>query len=421
MAVSAEVGTFTASTGGATTTVSTGFQPTALFLISHGKTDLTESAGSMLSVGFADGTRIVTYGFGGDDAAATSNVGSYEHSSTEAAAIFANGTSLATGGRVTGVAFNATPNFVLTFNATPAAAWQFSYIIFGGADFTNTYVGTTNIPTTASTLNVTNAGFQGDTVFFIMPSYAGGSLSGIRGSFGFATTSPGSTKQWAISFGVNDGAITTNVKGKSLLTSSACVRTRTHTTDSTDLIVADFTQFTANGFDLNFTAVSGTAWPLTYLVLKGGHWDGGVTAKPTTATTQSVTGLAYAPKALGLLMTTATAVDTYTANMAMTLGIGTSASSRAYAGAYHNDTTNTVAKSAGSSTGILREINANADADLASLGANGSWNITWDDTGTAYQVAWWTVGDTLASGDTPPAAAFGDYAGQFRIIRPTSW
>jgi hypothetical protein len=285
---------------------------------------------------------------------------------------------------------------VLTWNATPSAAWEISYILIGGTDITNVFVGHDTALTTTGTKNVTGVGFQGDAFFFLHgQKTAGGTNAHAATGLGFALSS---SKQWAWSGSVYDAQTTSaNVNGMSVIRSNACLLGQVVTSNSDDF-VADFTQSTADGFDLNFSNGAASAYLFSYLVIKGGSWDGGVQAKPTGATAQTVTGMAFQPKLLACLMSSPTALATYTSEATLTFGAATGASARGYAGAFHNDAINTVAKSAGASTRILRELNYTAEADFTSFNADG-WTITWDAAGSAYQVPWFAATGPAAGGD----------------------
>ena len=410
MATQVETGNFVANTGGTTTTVTTGFQGKGLILFTHTKTTEGESAGALFSMGFADnGARVGVMAWSGDDAVATSNTGRSKYSN-RALQINSDGTPTQVC-RVASVAFNAAPNFVLTFNITPASAWEISYILIGGTDITNTFVGSTTVATSISTQNIIGVGFQPDAVFVIHALGVDATNTVARAGIGMAVSA---AKQWSWFGSVADGATTSAaVDGLSLLRNDVLISGEA---SGVNALLADFTQFTGDGFDINVSDAAPASWQMSYLCIKGGQWDAGVQAKPATATTQTF-NVAFTPKGIGFLMSSATALNTYTSECISTWGAW-DGTTEVYSGAYHNDAINIVAKSAGASTKVLREIGYTAEADGTTLAANTV--ITWDAAGTAYLVAWWAAGDN-AGGGSPPAAAFGDYAGQFRIIRPTSW
>lgn len=392
MAIQVEVGTFTVNTGSATTTVPTGFQGKALILFSHIKTGLTETANANFDFAIFDGTNGGNAGWSGKDAQSTSSVDRVSTANTGTGQFIWFLDNTVTVIDATGLVFNATPNFVITWNTTPSSAYEVSYILIGGTDITNVKFGKTNTPGAVQSSSVTGIGFKGDAIFIIHQNNTaaneGTNAQGDNG-IGFAASS---SKRWAWAGTVNDAqSSSANVKGQSYISASNVIISNHVGTIQT---VADFTSFDSDGFTLNFTT-SSFVHEYLYLVIKGGSWDAGVQAKPTSATAQTVTGMSFLPNLLGLFMCSATSLDTQTSNDISMFGAATSVSSRAYAGAYHNDAINTVAKSAGASTKILHEMNATADADFTSFNSDG-WTITWGATGTAYQVAWFTAADTNA-------------------------
>lgn len=415
MAVQVEVGTFTVDTAAANTTVTTDFQGKAVIIWNWGKTTEGESAGASFSIGFSDGTSNREISWAGDDAVATTNVGHNFSASAVNAVLTAGTPTSGTNGAITAVAFNAAPNMVVTHAGNPASAWKHGYILFGGDDITNIYVGTLTVPATTGSQSYTDAAFQPDAVFFFSGNAtATGGAAVAYQNIGFAISS---SKQWALTTRVSDAqTLSGSVNGMSKLISNGCLIGQTATNG--DDYVADFTQFTATGFDLNWSDAAASAYLVYYLAIKGGHWDAGTAAKPATATAQTASGLSYVPKLLGLLMSSATSLATYTSNAVTTFG-ATDGTNQGYGSAFHNDAINTVASSSGSSAALSHEIGATADATYSSFGSDGSWAISWSATGTAFQTAWFTVGDTAAGGDQ--STGFGDYAGEMKILRPAWW
>ena len=388
--MSVETGVCTANTGSATTTCTTAFQGKAVKLWSHVNTAEGESGGeARFAYGFSDGTHHWSVGWGGLDASATTNAHKVDDDTSPLHGISNSGTAQFV---ITGVAFNATPNMVLTFSATPGSAWKIYYELYGGADITNAFVGSNNTAILASTgtRSITAPGFQGDVVFFASSAQAGIEATSPGGiNLGMAISN---AKQWALStFLAHNASTSANVNGMSKLRNDECLIGDDGT--NADDFILSFTQWTPTGFDLSQTHASWGPLYMGFLVLKGGRWDAGVAAKPATATPQNFS-TSFTPKVLGLLMSSPAALNTYTSECTTTVGAydGTHTS---YAGAFHNDAINTVAKSAGASTKVLREINYTAEASGTALGTTST--ITWGATGMAYQVAWWAAGDNAAA------------------------
>ena len=119
--------------------------------------------------------------------------------------------------------------------------------------------------------------------------------------------------------------------------------------------------------------------------------------------------MSFTPILLAALLSSPTAVSTYTSNCVTTFG-ATDGTNQSYAGAYHSDTINTVATKGFSTSAILHEVNETASATFTSF-SSGQAVITWDNTGTAYQTAWFAAGDSPATGDVF------DFAGEFKTLR----
>lgn len=405
MALSVAAGTFTASTGGSTTTVSTAFQPLAIIMWSHLKTGTGESSGARFLWAISSGGTIDTSvsagsAWAGDDAVATTNVGR-DWRNAAAGAIVTDG-SPTTERTIRGIAFNATPNFVVTFNGTPTNAYLFYYIIFGGDSITNVYVGNANMITSSGPQSITAPGFQGDIAFFVSSNQTttGGNASSHL-SLGCLTAS----HQWATTGYVRDAQATTP-SGKSLLMNDHFIVGRT------TAFAADYSAtgaFTSTGIDLTYDDYPAATNNFALLVIKGGYYDCGVSTKPATATTQTVSGLSFVPKLLGMMLTSATANNTATSYEITTFG-ATDGTNQVYAGASHNDALNTVAISSGNTTALLRELGATAEATFSNFGSDGSAAVSWGASGTAYLTPWFAAGDT-ASG----ASKIGPFPTHIRV------
>jgi len=93
------------------------------------------------------------------------------------------------------------------------------------------------------------------------------------------------------------------------------------------------------------------------------------------------------------LLSSPTATNTYTNNEVSISG-ATDGTNQAYAGTYHNNSFNTVAKSSERSSYMSHEMNESANATFSSFGA-GSVSVAWDASGTAYETPRFAAGDTL--------------------------
>ncbi len=389
MAIRTQVGQFAASTGGTTTTVNCNFQGKAVIFFTHGKTGNAESAGAMFGIGASDGTNHREANWAGDDAVATVNAAKGNHTQFPVV-IFSNGTpTIPTGGSMSAVSFGST-SFTVTFSNTPSSAWLIDFILIGGEDITNVLVGNDTMPTATGTKNFTGVGFKGDFILMFSSSQASATdVVSPSNSIGVAVSA---SKRWSFGWTVADTATTSAaVNGQTIMRTDRVLVNQA--TGNSVNVLADFVQFTSTGFDLSFTTVPGSAFLLHYLVIKGGTWDAGISAKPTGATTQTVSGEAFTPLLLGMFCSSPTASNSNVSNATTSFGAA-DGSNQCFANAFHNDAINTVAKSSGSASACLLERDGanNPSATFTSFNPDG-WTITWGATGSARQVGWFTVGN----------------------------
>ncbi|MCI0420080.1 MAG: hypothetical protein L0312_12790 [Acidobacteria bacterium] len=359
-------------------------------------TDLASDAESMSAgnggcgMGLSDGTNHCVISWGGDHALATSNVGRVWRT-TACISILTNGNP---NEAVTATAAFSGTDIVLTWSATPAAAYELGIIALGGADMTNVAVGNDTMPTVAGNKSVTTVGFQGDFLIIIAAQRAPeGTVFNIRFSWGYAV---GAASETAMTVIVQDGqTMSANVNAMSTTSSNRTIYGHDPTNGSLEL-EAEFTQWTSNGFDLNFITAPATAYGFGFLVIKGGAWAVGTQAKPTTAIAQTVTGLSFQPKVLGLGLTKGTASNTQVSPARTCFGAATATTEEVNIQGHHSDAVSTTVEQQASSTkcaGI-----AAVFADFTSFQSDG-WTITWAQAGNAELVGWFAGGD--GSQDVP--------------------
>lgn len=418
MALSVETGQFAASTGGATTTVTTGFQFKCVILFMTGVTaNNSNGTPGSFSIGFSDGTNHRSVSWAGDSAVSTSNVGK-SWRTDGALDYLSNGNPTSTR-RVTGVAFNSTPNMVITWDGTPASAYLVGYIGLGGSDITNVIVGTHSLTTSTGAQSVTGLAFKPDFGMWIgaMMTAAGASGAGAEASccIGFAKDS---THEFSMACGVDDAqTMAANVNGVTIEHNDATLSGITLGGQTEDLL-ADFTSFNTDGYTLNVSNAPASAYQFGYLLVKGGQWDVGASARPTTATTQTVTGMSFQPSGLFLIDPACTANNTITSIAVTAVGGATSTSTETAATAMHNDSINTLAnremdnaKIITSSSGLFSK------ADFTSMNSDG-WTITWDGGAGAPQeiLGWWAcAGNASGNVTVSPTGS----SATFSITTPT--
>lgn len=394
MVASAFAGSVAANTGSATTTVSgLAFRPKVVIFTATGSTFTTWASldtGGCISRGFSDGTTHRATAWAGDTAVATSNVGR-AFSETKCIVLLNDGTP--------NVANEATcamtaDGFTLTWNTVPGGAILIGYEAFGGTDITNVAIGTATMPTTITTLD-TNVGFVGSFAMFLSGTMTTpGALTSSNMSWGWAQSS---TAECAGSISVADAqTMSANVNATSWTRSDACLIGTIGFSGLADF-VADFVTFDQGAagttFRLNFSDAPPAAYLFAYLVIKGGSWGVGVSARPTTAIAQTVSSLAFTPNIVGFGATQAVTLNTLTVEAVSSFSAAHGVSNEFAMANYHNDVINTVVNQRNSTANVaVRELSATtAVADFTSFNANG-WTITWTGAGTpAIQMMWYAA------------------------------
>lgn len=389
--MSVETGMFVANTSGATTTVATGFQYKAIILYCFGAgTTEAEQANMLYSLGISDGTNVWNNALASNDAVATTSCGE-EASITVLLRLptgLSGGVNQFASVSLNSVAFNS-GNFVATFSGTPAAAYKIGYIGFGGADITNAKVFNAAFTAGTGTKTTSTVGFQGNIAFFFSVRAASNDSSVSNCDIGIGCAVD-SGHQWCSSIDLVNGASTSGtVLARSYINNANCLVSMNPFTP----VVANlqsFTAFTSNGFTTS-ASVAAASGRYAFLVLQGGTWDCGVSAKPTTAAVQTVTGESAQPNFVGLTLVGATANATLTSGIQLSFGGAGSTTSRSYAACFGNDAINTVAKSNCKSVKCCSERTGSStwnEADFTSFNSDG-WTITWNNTGSAFLVGWW--------------------------------
>ena len=391
MALSSKSGQFAAGTADTTTEVTgLGFIPKAIIFFAVDQltagSDFVAGSGGM-AVGFTDGTNHRYSGWAGDNNVATSNTGT-SYSTSKCIGIMNDGTP--TVDNEATCAFDA-DGFTLTWNSTPGSAWLIGYWAVGGSDITNVNVGSVAMDTDLGAQSVTGPGFQ-PTIAFVMHSSAtaAGTAAGAKFGFGVAVSS---AKEAAVALNVADGATMSSTVNSECRFSSA--NTIMGLANPAIELAADFTQFTANGFDINFSDASPSAYLFSYLVIKGGQWDCGTSATPASATTQSVASMSFQPTTMGIFGSEPTAVDSNTGGAKTAIGAAVSTSTETSCVAQHTDVINTT-MSRGNENAKILSLGSTIEADFTSFNSNG-WTITWAVNPASRLTMWWAGADNAAA------------------------
>lgn len=291
--------------------------------------------------------------------------------------------------------------FTLNWSTANSSPYIIYYYAFSQDIVTDATVNSFSLTTGTGNLSVTNAGFQPD---FVMMMTAGTTVHGSNAaeltySMGVATSS---SAQWATG-GRADDAVDFSDTCSYQRTNAviAYVGSAVNCATTTEDALADFTQFTSNGFDINKSNAPSGAFDVFYLALKGPQFKVGNLTKPTTAQAQAVTGVGFRPVGLSLMSWGQAASSSLTAESNFVLGTTSGIGVEGSIGAASND--NNDASSPGMRTAtdkVVTAIEGNAETLTAetkftrfdSDGFTIDW-ITADS--IADQYLYWAIGVPL--------------------------
>jgi hypothetical protein len=392
-----ETGQFAASVVTGTTTVVTLAQGSCIILWTTGQTATgsDSAANAMWSMGFSDSTNHRSTAWASDDNVGTTNVGRAARTNA-ALEILSDGTPTSVR-TVTDVNFSAL-SFDVVWDGTPAAAYLVSYMMIGGSDITNCEVGTKGWTSGTGTQSLTGLSFQPNFVMLIHSQMGTGTATRAQGGIGFATSS---TKEFTMAWGIDDAAtMTSTIDAVSYTNQAAVLSALTEGAETVDFL-ADFTQFTADGFDVNVSNAPAATVSSAYLVIKGGQWDVGTTSFAAGTGANSVTGMAFQPKGLMLADSVTGSDATVTIDALIKIGAATSTSSETAVSAFQNDAVlNTDVARNTDSTNILVLATSNTnDVEFTSFNSDG-WTVTATGSGferTPNQIGWFAMADNAVA------------------------
>lgn len=287
MALTYAQGQFALNTGTGDQTVDTGSGVEGKALILFG-TYQTASGFSAFQSGFVSFCRSSTsrkcLSWASDDNVATTNTGAglpdlaitIYSAGTPTVDIAADFVSFGTGGDAGKFTINIS-------NAGTAAIVH--YIMLGGSDLTNVFVGQFAANTGTGNRDDTGVGFQGDLAIFLTRSSTSASnLAGLACGIGAARSSSQRGSMW---FGARDAKGTGAVE-KHYRDSTKCVAFPGSSGQALDA-VADFVNFISDGYTLNWTDAAASAWLYGVMVLKGISADVDLFLCPASTGTQKIT------------------------------------------------------------------------------------------------------------------------------------
>lgn len=285
--------------------------------------------------------------------------------------------------------------FTVNWTTADATARVVNYIAFGGADLVSAKAGNFNTIAVTGAQNVNTVGFQPSTVMLF--GVTDGTGTGVQARSGMPSlgwaASP--TAQACTTAYDNSGAATSDTARKQL--TDHCF----YTLDGEGSAI--LTQMLSDGFALNFDDAMPAAKLVFYLALKGPQAAVGSFNQPTVTGNQAITGLDFQPKTVLLASFCNAASTAIVDNGRQSLGAASGVTERAsiWLGALDNQA-NMVCDQALTRSKVLTMLTEgtptlNAEADLASLNADG-FTLNWTTVdGTPRQVLYLALGDTLPS------------------------
>ena len=304
-----------------------------------------------------------------------------------------------------------TDGFSVTWTAADGTANKMFYICIGGADVTNTKVGSITSPTTGTTGNqtTTGVGFQPNAVlWFSSGNTATGVRSGMAWGFGMATSSSNQVCSAGVS---KNGSANMDCKRYQRSDNTNCFALIDETTTTNKALEGALASMNADGFTINWTTVAsgGASRKIGYIALRGGNYKVGSTTSPTTGTapvSKSTSGVGFQSRGLITISGCATSSTAIQANNHLSIGGGSSSADRRCSFDGDNDTVATAVTMAFNNntkittmyTIVATEANStvNAAADSTTLDADGfTWSWTTRDT-NAYEVLYLAMGDAVA-------------------------
>lgn len=299
MALSVKAGAFDSGTGVATTTieVDTGFQPKAIIFWWSGKADTTDacSAGTIAAgVGFACGTSDRRCsGWASTSGGANSATGRIQRNDACVATVTGAGS---VGGLLDLNSLDA-DGFTLIVDDAFSASVRVHYLALGGDTITGAVTGEFDCNDATGSQSVTGVGFEPDGVLFAT-NLLGSSTQGTIGLFGFGAATS-ATEEAVVAVGGRNLVSVADTTSYAL--TGECIAVVDATVANPPPVMrAEFTQFTADGFDLNWLEIGFTGTRLcNYLALAGASMKvGSLLTQTDTTTPIQVTGMGFQPSAV---------------------------------------------------------------------------------------------------------------------------
>ncbi len=391
------------TTTGSQSVTGLGFKPRAVIFtwtLLSGVSPLTGNSGNSIGKGFATGSsneRALSTWDASQSIISNSAAGRATYNN--ASVVFQN----TTNGTVVAVAdLTSMDNDGFTLNwslMTDAAAHTIHYYAISEEIATNATVNTFSLTTGTGNLSVTNAGFQPNFVMMMTGGTTshGSNTNELTYSLGVATNS---TDEWAVA-GRSDHAVGTGDTCSNQRTNAviAYIGSLVNCATFSEDAYADFTQFTASGFDINKSNAPAAIMDVFYLAISGPSFKVGNFNKPTAPASQTVTGVGFQPTGVSFASWGLVA-DNVNVDPQSNLSLGSSSGFGAQGAVSKssldgNSTTSPGMRSTTGSTISTIETDAETttgDASLTSLNNDG-FTLNWSVADiTADQYLYWAVG-----------------------------
>jgi hypothetical protein len=231
----------------------------AIFISNGGITDATQAADLRLGIGFCDGSTEFAIGITSADNVGTQNTAT----ASEADCLLVGSIGIGYEA-LQGFSSFITDGVRMTINNQASSAWLVTLILIGGDDVTNVHVGSEDLGTTATAIDVTAPGFEPDVVFAALSaqdSLITGFNTHSNFSFG-CCINDGFDTQRDIAYWADDNQATSVVCSR-LSTDSIC----SVLTNAVLQYQVSVDTFDANGFTFN-TSSSAANDDIMYLALK---------------------------------------------------------------------------------------------------------------------------------------------------------
>ncbi len=288
MALEAAFGTLTTSAGtGDKTVTGLAFQPKTVLAFYNNQTGTGTAADAHIGVGMTSTglEDLSTYHNSLDNAASSDITRSILNT-----AYWKTTVGGATTARVTGT-FSAFTSDGFTINTTANVTGAvMPYLALGGSDITNTAAGQINMPNSTTNFSVTGLAFQPDIVFLSVILLATNGTANNNNSFSFGVAH--SSGVWCSAVKGQNAQATMNTSRAFYDNRCAVVL---QSTGDTAVDEIGFVTMTSDGFTLSHPVNSTGGYLINYVAIKGGQWNVGNLAQPSSTGNQSVTGMTFQP------------------------------------------------------------------------------------------------------------------------------